>query len=107
MGTQRLMAERRLPDFEHPPAVETLLAIHFAPLPWSVPHFGLFWSEIKSDYPEFEVHPPAGEFRVEFDNKQPEARINLPVRCWFINYKRNRLIQVQSNGFFHNWRKVG
>jgi hypothetical protein len=49
---------RPLPDFGAPPVVETALGVEFAPLrKWSVPHFGVFWNEIKSDYPRFEVQP--------------------------------------------------
>jgi uncharacterized protein (TIGR04255 family) len=28
-------------------------------------------------------------------------------RCWFLDPSGNRLIQVQEDGIFHNWRKVG
>jgi uncharacterized protein (TIGR04255 family) len=99
------MPERTLPDYDNPPAQETWMAFAFAPLPWRVPHFGAFWSEIKGDYPTFEVHPPIGEFNFEFNAIAPEAIVNLPVRCWFKNDQSNRLIQVQNNRFFHNWRR--
>lgn len=81
------------------------MAFAFAPLSWSVPHFGAFWNEIRSDYPKFEVHPPIGEINFEFSALKPQAIFNPPVRCWFINEESNRLIQIQNNRFFHNWRK--
>jgi uncharacterized protein (TIGR04255 family) len=99
------MPERTLPDYDNPPAQETWMAFAFAPMSWSVPHFGAFWSEIKGDYPNFEVHPPIGEFNFEFNAVAPEAIVKLPVRCWFKNEESNRLIQVQNNRFFHNWRR--
>jgi len=81
------------------------MAFAFAPLAWSVPHFGAFWNEIREDYPKFEVHPPIGEINFEFSALAPEGIFKLPVRCWFINEESNRLIQVQNNRFFHNWRR--
>ncbi|MCI0402596.1 MAG: TIGR04255 family protein [Acidobacteria bacterium] len=100
------MKKRTLPDYESPPAQETWMSFHFVPLNWSIPHFGAFWNEIRNDYPKFEVHPPLGEFTLELNAMSPEAAINLPVRCWFINETDNRLIQVQNTRFFHNWRKA-
>jgi uncharacterized protein (TIGR04255 family) len=99
------MAERTLPDYDNPPAQETWMAFAFVPLKWSIPHFGAFWSEVRADYPRFEVHPPIGEFNFEFKGMGPEAIVNLPVRCWLINDESNRLIQIQSNFFCHNWRR--
>jgi uncharacterized protein (TIGR04255 family) len=81
------------------------MAFSFVPLAWSVPHFGAFWSELREDYPTFEVHPPIGEFNVEFNSAAPGTIANLPLRCWFKNDERDRLIQVQNNRFFHNWRR--
>ena len=62
------MPHRTLPDYDNPPAQETWMAFSFVPLAWSVPHFGAFWSELREDYPTFEVHPPIGEFNVEFNS---------------------------------------
>lgn len=101
-----LMPERTLPDYDNPPAQETWMAFRFAPLEWNIPHFGAFWNEIRADYPTFEVHPPIGEFAVRFDAMGPNAVVNIPVRCWFINPESDRLIQVQNNRFFHNWRRT-
>jgi|SRR6185437_1595662 uncharacterized protein (TIGR04255 family) len=99
------MAERFLPDYDSPPAQETWMAFAFVPLSWSVPHFGAFWNEIRVDYPKFEVHAPIGEFNFELNALSPDSIVKLPVRCWFVNDKSNRLIQVQNNRFFHNWRR--
>lgn len=103
--------ESSLPDFSNPPAVETLLGIHFKPLSrWNIPHFGLFWNEIKADYPKFEVHPPIASemaLRLEVDPKRLQFQVvsEVPVRCWFIHRSDPRLVQVQSNAFIQNWRK--
>lgn len=96
--------QRTLPDYDNPPAQETWMSFQFAPLDWRIPHFGAFWNEVKEDYPEFEVHPPVGEFHMELTN-QLDATIAFPVRCWFINRGTNRLVQIQQNRFFQNWRR--
>jgi uncharacterized protein (TIGR04255 family) len=101
---------RTLPDFDNPPAVETLMGVYFMPLTgWRVPHFGLFWERIRKDYPTVEVRSPIitgppGESR-ELNLPLFEAEINLPVRCWFRNRNETTLVQVQDSCFFHNWRR--
>ncbi len=96
-------SRQTLPDFEDPPVVETAIGIEFAPLKkWSVPHFGLFWREVESDYPDFEVQGPIGAS----SGLVFELPGSIPVRCWFISQLGNELVQVQSDRFFHNWRKV-
>lgn len=101
--------KRVLPDFENPPAVETYLGVHFHPLEnWKIPHFGLFWNHIKREYPKVEVRPAliSGEVpSFELAIGGPQAEMNPPVRCWFINQSETRLIQVQNNLFIHNWRR--
>jgi uncharacterized protein (TIGR04255 family) len=102
-------AERTLPDFENPPAVETLMGVHFAPIEkWQAPYFGLFWSRIKKDYPRVEMQPPVVTAPTpEMAAAQFQSRFELPMRCWFFNQDETRLIQLQNNLFLHNWRKVG
>lgn len=109
------MGERTLPDYEDPPVVETVLGVQFAPLQgWSVPHFGLFWNEIKNEYPNFQVQPPVpGDvgFSVGLEigpRVAPRLEVSAiaPVRCWLFNESRSRLIQVQSDRFMHNWIKA-
>jgi uncharacterized protein (TIGR04255 family) len=101
---------RTLPDFDNPPAVETLMGVYFLPLKnWRVPHFGLFWERIRADYPTSEVRTPIvagppGKFP-ELKIPSLEGEINLPVRCWFHNRNKETLLQVQDSCFFQNWRR--
>lgn len=97
---------RTLPDYATPPAFETMMAFHFARLKWDIPHFGLFWGELKTRYPKYEVHPPLGEYQIKFESGRPDSELAFPVRCWFINEENNRLIQVQDTAFLQSWRKV-
>ena len=47
-----------LPDFNEPPVIETVLGLQFDPIEsFNVPHFGLYWSKIRADYPTFDVQP--------------------------------------------------
>jgi uncharacterized protein (TIGR04255 family) len=106
MLEKTLAAQRTLPDFENPPAVETVMGVHFVPISkWQSPYFGLFWARIKKDYPRIQMQPPIVQ--------QPPDSIPMATqglweigRCWFFNQDETRLIQVQNNLFLHNWRKV-
>jgi uncharacterized protein (TIGR04255 family) len=88
--------------------------VQFAQLEkFSVPHFGLFWSELRAEYPTFEVKPPLGTQREHFGGIPPGGpAIALmlssdqpPVRCWFLNAAGDQLVQVQRDLFIRNWRK--
>lgn len=101
-----MSSDSSLPDFRQPPVVETILGAAFRPVGWSVPHFGLFWDSIRDEYPTFEVRPavpgPASDQEAE-GSERPVP----PLRCWFLEEGRSRLLQIQHNRFLHNWRKVG
>jgi len=99
-------ATRTLPNFDNPPAVETLMGVHFAPIAkWQAPYFGLFWARIKSDYPRIEMQPPILPQVPDVSPTPPQPLWEF-ARCWFFNQDETRLIQVQNNLFLHNWRKV-
>ena len=102
---------RTLPDFDNPPAVETLMGVYFLPLrAWKLTHFGLFWERIRSSYPTVEVRAPIipgplGKIP-EVTLAGPEEEVNLPLRVWFHNRNKATLVQVQDSCFFHNWRRT-
>ena len=108
MQEKSVAAERTLPDFENPPAVETLMGTHFAPIErWQAPHFGLFWARIKKEYPRVQIQPPVINLPPPgLLPTQLQSPVEFPLRCWFFNQDETRLIQVQSNLFLHNWRKT-
>ena len=107
------MDQSLLPKFKKPPVVETALGVQFAPLKsFSIPHFGLFWNAVRTDYPNQEMKPPLGnvvedlaapvipeQIGIQF-TAEPEAR------CWFLNASGGELIQLQRDRFVRNWRKV-
>jgi len=106
-----MTSRKPLPDFRDPPAVETLLGVYFPPLEnWKTPYFGLFWQEIKRDYPDVEVHPPVpAEQHIRLELNQQAARIKVAgevaVRWWYFHRSQKRLIQLQNGSFIQNWRK--
>lgn len=107
-----------LPSFDAPPVTETVLGVEFAQLAkWSIPHFGLFWSRVRDEYPRCEVKAPLAQQEEKFGEEQRamlgfrsiqfELLQQPEVRCWFHDASEHRLLQVQPDRFIHNWRKQG
>ena len=92
------------PKYENPPVVEVAIGVTFEKLPnFKLPHTGLFWGKIKSEFPHCEHASPMGSKEEVFDSK-----ISLPIpRIWLINETRDKLIQLQDTRFYFNWRKTG
>ena len=103
---------KKLPDFEHPPIIEALMGVQFTPLKgWGIPHYGMFWQRIRSDYPKTSLHQPIATSADHRKAKQGSVLELIttdkpPLRCWFVDEPESRLIQVQDTHFLHNWRKV-
>jgi uncharacterized protein (TIGR04255 family) len=103
-----------LPAFDNPPVVETALAVEFEPIPgWGVPHFGLYWNEIRREYPRFQVQPPLGSQVERFGSGARAAQAftfeigdGSRARCWFFHENDVQLLQVQDSRFILNWRKL-
>lgn len=108
--------DRTLPDFLNPPVNETALSIQFAPLQqdkFGLPHYGLYWSRIRREFPKYQVMPPLGNVTEQFGPSAPMIQgfgmkfITHPeVRAWFVDDSGTRLIQVQRDRFIHNWRQL-
>ena len=97
-----------LPEFDAPPVFETVFGVRFPKLKWDIPHFGLYWDAIRADYPKFEVHPPLmepGPKKGTLEGITLQLTTTPEARCWFLEEGGGRLIQVQHDGFFYNWRK--
>lgn len=109
------MEKTRLPDFENPPVAEVVLSAQFEPLEhFQVPHIGLLWQEYRAELPKLEEHSPLAHIIEQFgptslarDDVHVEVTTSPPrPRCWFLNERQTVLIQVQSDRFAHNWRRV-
>lgn len=103
-----------LPAFDRPPVAETALGVEFVPLrEWGVPHFGLFWHDIRHEYPKFQVQPPLGSQIERFDSEaRPSQTLTFELgdpsraRCWFFHENDVQLLQLQDSRFILNWRKL-
>jgi uncharacterized protein (TIGR04255 family) len=109
--------KRTLPDFDQPPVIEVVLGVQFTPIDhFSLPHFGLFWTKVRKDYPEFVTQPPLPPVIEGFEPGNPaslttfqiglEVNPEPDVRGWYIDSTKTRLMQVQKDRFIYNWRKV-
>jgi len=101
------MGESSTPSYKRPPVVETVLGVEFVPLGnWSIPHFGLYCSKVRSALPKSEVKPVIistadGTVPLRIEVQQtPEAR------CWYIDPSGAELVQVQKDRFLFNWRQT-
>jgi len=101
-----------LPDYDAPPVIETVLGVQFTPLEkWDIPHFGMYWHDIRGDFPSFQVQPPLESEVERFDRPIGRRSLSLQlvsrpeVRCWFIDGTERTLVQIQRNRLTYNWRK--
>lgn len=105
--------DAHLPDFEHPPVVETVMAVRFRELPeFTSARVGQFWERhLIKELPASEDRPPyaAPVERFGPDGGTFELQLKLsevppPTRAWFIG--GNNVVQLQSDWFAWNWRKT-
>ena len=74
-------------------------------------HLGLFWAEIRDEYPktrDLQALDPATD---ALDADEPTFTLRLsdvpPLhRAWFVSVDETLLVQVQSDRLIHNWRQV-
>lgn len=103
---------QKLPKYNNPPVIETVVGVEFEPIhSWQIPHFGLFWNRIRSNYQRFSVQPPLPEQVEKFGNERNTLTISLNphpnARCWFFDKNGNWLLQLQNNRFLSNWKRIG
>lgn len=107
--------ERTLPDYSLPPVNEVVLGVQFDTLErFTAVHPGLFWQRIRETYPVFSAQPPLATVTESFEGPtQPQIGMQATLsqipplpRCWFLDKSENHLVQVQSERFVHNWKKV-
>lgn len=104
-----------LPEFDRPPVVEVAIGVQFEPIKgFRQGHIGLFWHQIRADYPTA-LDQPRLETPVEsLDDALigPSFQLELidspPVhRAWFVSADDSLLVQVQDDRLIHNWRHRG
>ena len=104
-----------LPSFENPPVVEVVLGTQFDAIKGlKIPQIGLLWQEFRDRLPVTEEQPPLEPVIERFGaTRTPGPSVSFQLldappipRCWFKNEAGTELIQVQSDRFIRNWRKV-
>ena len=97
MTTDRVM-------FDRPPINEVVIATYFDPplADLRSQHIGLFWEEIREDFPVVRQQIPVGVG----PDIGPDEPFPMP-RYWFIAGNEINLLQIQKNAFMLNWRRRG
>jgi len=98
-------------EYERPPLVEQAISVSFERLPgFSIVDYGLFWSEVASEFPTVATLPPLETAVEHFDAMQLQvAQFQLfdptPLpRAMFSNIG-GELVQLQPDRFGFNWAK--
>jgi uncharacterized protein (TIGR04255 family) len=104
-----------LPDFKSPPVTEVVLSVQFAALPlFRSVHAGLYWNEIRDEYPIVSEQVPISAVFETFGGapKLPgiqgwsfQGQVPLPLRHWFETANGEHLVQLQQDRILHNWRQ--
>src|SRR5437867_5043712 len=102
-----------LPDFRKPPVAETVLSLQFESVAGlTTAHIGVLWQRFREQLPLIEEHLPLPPVLEKFEPPSPvhvevtiEEKPTVP-RVWFLNESKSELIQVQTDRFIHNWRKM-
>lgn len=81
-----------------PPIVEVVCGFVFDPLELDALDFGIYWNARRDTFPNKELHPALHEF-TGFRLGAP------PMRAWLVSEDGQRLLQVQSDRFYVNWRR--
>lgn len=94
-------ASNNFPAYNNPPVNEVVCGISFTKIKqFKSHHIGLFWQKIKDEFPLVEH-----AIRLDVNPMQFDFKEYLP-RVWFVRNEQNRLIQLQDNKFYFNWRRM-
>lgn len=91
---------QKFKQLTNPPITEVVCGFVFKPQPLSLMDFGVYREECKDRFPKTEIHPAIHDGQTMF---QVGA---IPQRAWLISEDKTRILQIQSDRFFLNWRKV-
>lgn len=86
--------------------------MQFEPLPqMRQGHVGLFWAQIRDQYPKARDLQPLEPVHETFDGEGPVFTFQISDvpelhRAWFVSEDETLLVQVQSDRLIHNWRQV-
>lgn len=88
--------------FDDPPLSEVTLGRTFLPrADILIPHFGLFWTLVRQQFPQVAHAPPI----FMADEPQPGLEDGLLPRIWLLSADSSTLVQLQQSRFHFNWRQ--
>lgn len=91
------MAE--LPQLDKPPIEEVVCGFVFSSQPVDTMDFGVYWESRRDEFPTRQVQPAILEGGTLLQMGAP------PMRSWLISADDSRVLQLQNDRFFMNWRK--
>lgn len=94
--------EQSYPQLDAPPLDEVVCGFVFKSLSaFDALDLGLFWDHVKNDYPKKRLVPLLQD--------GPNIQIGYPddLRAWLVSEDDERLLQVQSDRLYINWRDRG
>jgi uncharacterized protein (TIGR04255 family) len=95
--------------FDKAPVGEVICDLQLEKMQWGLLEIGRYYEHIKGRYPEATTKPelPPLDAEMAGGNIRVEMLQTPPVpRAWFIEPGKNCLLQVQSDRFILNWRKL-
>lgn len=103
-----------LPRFARPPVIETGLVVRFDPVAeFSVARLGVICHSFRDRFPTIQQALPV-EVPIERiglpkgDSVSFQFGVTLPLpRMWLVNQANDELLQIQTDLFGRNWRKLG
>ncbi|MBI4488116.1 MAG: TIGR04255 family protein [Deltaproteobacteria bacterium] len=91
-----------LPEYRNLPVIEIACGLRFYPLQIPVLQLGLLWETLREEYPTTAEMPLLAPVQ-----KPSELLSALPLpRLWFVSQDDARIVQIQNDAFFVNWRKT-
>jgi uncharacterized protein (TIGR04255 family) len=101
------MNVNELPAYDNPPAVETVMGLHFVQIAgWNPLHLGQLHSDFQADYPNGEMLAPVVDVTLANRGAELNRIESLPMRAAFSDDSKAQLVQVQPSFFMRNWRRV-
>jgi uncharacterized protein (TIGR04255 family) len=96
--------------FGRPPVTEVVLGVQFAgSVTDDATTLGDFWPQIREEYPTFERQPPLAPLVEGFEAPLFDQQLDMDynaTRYWFTTPDQHWLVQVQSDRFVINWRRI-
>lgn len=107
--------DQSLPSFRNPPVIETAVSVQFQPIKgFSNAHLGLFWRELRSEFPKLRDAGPIEPQIEKFGSGRPTARFPMlkvaasqpAARIWMMADDGHTMVQLQNGRLVYNWRRL-